>query len=141
MTVNVLDFNDSVPSNTATKIMPIVIQTNTPTTLAKTSVTLLADAPLNNRVEVNASVGVAGVQSVSQVIFRIFRDGILLFDSQPGVQSATEQFSIVRMVAADFNVSIGTHEYSLTVEKSTGGTFASVSGPITLSALALGPVA
>jgi hypothetical protein len=142
VTVNILDFNEIVPSRTASEIMPIPIPTSaTPQTLATISITLDPGAPLNNRLELNASVGVAGTGSVSQVVFRIFRDSTPIFVTQQGVQTAAEQFYIARIVTVDFNVAIGTHQYVLTVERSTVGATASVAGPISLSALALGPIA
>jgi hypothetical protein len=141
MTVNILDFNETVPARTAGEILPIIIPTSaTPQTLASVTITLDANAPLNNRVELNGSVGIAGTGSVSQIIFRIFRDGKQIFVTQQGVQTAQEQFYIVRFVAPDFNVPIGLHQYALTVERSTGGATASVAGPITFSAMALGPI-
>jgi hypothetical protein len=142
MTVNILAFAETVPSRTATEILPIPIPVSaTPLTLASVTVKLDSNAPLNNRIELNASVGVAGTGSVSQVIFRIFRDGSPIFNTQEGIQTATEQFYIVRFLTVDFNVPIGSHTYALTVERSTGGATADVAGPITFSALALGPIA
>jgi hypothetical protein len=141
MTVNILDYNEVVPSRTASEILPIVIPVSaTPQTIASITLILDVDSPPNNRVELNASIGVAGTSSVSQILFRIFRDGNQIFLTQQGVQTANEQFYIVHFTTADFNVPVGAHTYSLTVERSTVGATASVAGPITFSGLALGPV-
>jgi hypothetical protein len=141
MTVAILSFDETVPSRTATEILPIVIPLGSPpVTLANLTITLDAAAPLNNRVELQATVGVAGTGSVAQVLFRIFRDGTQIFLTQQGVQTAQEQFYVVQMTTADFNVTPGAHAYALTVERSSAGATASVAGPITFSGLALGPV-
>jgi predicted proteasome-type protease len=142
MAVNILAVGESVPSRTATEILPIPIQfASPPQTLASLTIILDAGAPANNRVEINASIGVGGTSGVAQVLFRIFRDGNLIFLTQQGIQTAMEQFYVIKIVTADFNVPQGAHQYSLTVERSTGGSTASVAGPITFSALALGPIA
>ena len=101
-----------------------------------------ADAPLNNRVELNATVGVAATDSNPRVIFQVFRNGDFIFSTQQGLQAAAEQFYPVKLTAIDFNVSHGLHTYTLTVERSTlGGGVASVAGPITFGGIAFGLVA
>lgn len=141
MTVNILAVGVNEPSRTATEILPIPINFSAPPqTIASVTIVLDSTAPTNNRVELNATVGVAGTSGVAQVIFRIFRDGVQIFVTQQGIQTANELFYAIRMTTADFNVPSGAHVYSLTVERSTGGSTASVAGPIALSALALGPI-
>lgn len=85
----------------------------------------------NNRVE--------GITGTSQVLFRIFRDNIEVFNAQVGIESTdSEQFYVQTFQAIDQNVSSGTHEYSLTVENLTSGASAEVVGPLSFSALAIG---
>ncbi|MBE5108422.1 exosporium protein C [Bacillus thuringiensis] len=93
----------------------------------------------NNRVELIATVGVEGITGISQVLFRIFRDNIEIFNAQVGIESTdSEQFYVQTFQAIDQNVSCGTHEYSLTVENLTSGASADVVGPLSFSGLAIG---
>lgn len=93
----------------------------------------------NNRVELIATIGVEGITETSQVLFRIFRDNIEIFNAQVGIESTdSEQFYVQTFQAIDQNVSSGTHEYSLTVENLTSGASAEVVGPLSFSALAIG---
>ncbi|MGQ0422830.1 hypothetical protein ACT4US_34250, partial [Bacillus sp. HC-Mk] len=62
-------------------------------------------------------IGVEGITETSQVLFRIFRDNIEIFNAQVGIESTdSEQFYVQTFQAIDQNVSSGTHEYSLTIE-------------------------
>jgi hypothetical protein len=139
LTVNILDFGDTVPSSREGATPPIVIPNSSQQTIASLSINLGPGAPLNNRVELNATVGVAATSSIPQVVFRIFRDGNLIFSTQQGMQFASEQFYSVKMTAVDFNVPQGTHTYTLTVQRLTVGDTASVAGPITFGGIAFGP--
>jgi hypothetical protein len=141
MTETILAYNDTVPSSRLGATPPIVIPFGSPLTIASFPITLDASTPVNNRIELNATVGVAGTLSVAQVVFRIFRDGILIFATQQGLQTANEQFYSVKMTAIDFNVIQGTHIYSLTVERvGSAANTASVAGPITFGGIAFGPI-
>ncbi len=141
MTVNILAFSDTVPSSRLGATPPIVIPFGSQLTIASFSIILDASTPVNNRVELNATVGAAAMLSVPQVVFRIFRDGNLIFATQQGMQNANEQFYTVKMTAIDFNVLPGTHTYSLTVERLALANTASVAGPITFGGIAFGPIA
>ncbi|HDR8172474.1 TPA: exosporium protein C [Bacillus thuringiensis] len=95
----------------------------------------------NNRVELIATVGVKGITEISQILFRIFRDNIEIFNTQVGIESTdSEQFYAQTFQAIDQNVGSGTHQYqySLTVENLTSGASAEVIGPLSFSALAIG---
>nr|WP_282201492.1 exosporium protein C [Collibacillus ludicampi] len=90
----------------------------------------------DNKVELIGTVGVRGVTGISQLLFRIFRDGREIFDTQQGIESAgSEQNYAVTFQAIDSRVS-GTHVYTLTVEDRATGTTANVVGPISFSGLA-----
>jgi hypothetical protein len=140
MTETILAYNDTVPSSRLGATPPIVIPVGSQQTIATFSLTLDLSAPTNNRVELNATVGVAGTLSVAQVVFRIFRDGNLIFSTQQGIQNANEQFYTVKMTAIDFNVPQGIHTYTLTVERLAAANTASVAGPITFGGIAFGPI-
>ncbi|ERI09568.1 hypothetical protein [Aneurinibacillus aneurinilyticus] len=91
-----------------------------------------------NTVELVATVGVRGITGISQVRFRIFRDGKEIFNTQQGIESAgSEQNYTVAFQAIDQNVPSGSHTYTLTAENRTSGTAVSVVGPISFSALAI----
>ena len=140
MAVNIVAIGDTVPSSRVGATPPIVIPFGSQQTIASFSIVLDASAPVNNRIELNATVGVGGTLSVPQVVFRIFRDGNLIFSTQQGIQNANEQFYTVKMTAIDFNVPQGAHSYELTVERLSAADTASVAGPITFGGIAFGPV-
>ncbi|BFH62828.1 exosporium protein C [Paenibacillus azoreducens] len=91
-----------------------------------------------NRVELVATIGVRGVTGIAQILFRIFRDGIEIFNTQQGIESAgSEQNYAVTFQAIDKNVRPGTHVYTVTAENVTANTRADVVGPISFSGLAV----
>ncbi|MGR5986334.1 MULTISPECIES: exosporium protein ExsC [Bacillus] len=95
----------------------------------------------NNRVQLISTVGDEGITGISQVLFRILRDNIKIFNAQVGIESTDlEQFYAQTFQAIDQDVSSGTHVYSLTVESLTSGTIADVIGPLSFSGLAIGQV-
>ncbi|MDG0812232.1 exosporium protein C [Cohnella rhizosphaerae] len=141
MAVSILAAAASVPSRTAAGTPPITIPLSPSTqVLASVTIALPAGSPPNNRVELDATIGIAATLNVPQVVISFFRDGSLIFRSQQGLQNGAEQFYCVRAITADFNVPVGAHIYSLAVSRLSSNDPASVAGPITLSALAFGPV-
>jgi hypothetical protein len=141
MAVSLLAADTSVPSRTAGGTLPIAVPlTPTSQALATLSILLPPGSPANNRVDLDATVGIAAILNIPQVIFRILRDGVPIFSSRQGLQHAAEQFYCIRVITADFNVPPGSHSYTLTVERLALNDPASVAGPITFSALAFGPV-
>ncbi len=91
----------------------------------------------DNRVELVASVGVRGISGISQILFRIFRDGQEIFNTVQGIESTgSEQNYIVTFQGIDSRVS-RIHTYVLTAENRTPGTTAKVVGPISFSGLAI----
>ena len=91
-----------------------------------------------NRVDLVATVGVRGVTGIAQILFRIFRDGKEIFNTQQGIESAgSEQNYAVTFQAEDRNVRSGTHVYTVTAENRTANTRADVVGPISFSGLAV----
>lgn len=88
-----------------------------------------------------STVGDEGITGISQVLFRILRDNIKIFNAQVGIESTDlEQFYAQTFQAIDQDVSSGTHVYSLTVESLTSGTIADVIGLLSFSGLAIGQV-
>ncbi|MDO7905382.1 exosporium protein C [Paenibacillus sp. JX-17] len=141
MTISLLTAGTTVPSQTASQLLPITVPLSPVNqTLATTTITLTPDSPTNNRVLLDSTIGVAAQLNVPQVVVRIFRNSVLIFSSQQGLQNAAEQFYTIRAVTADFNLVPGTYTYTLTIERLAAGTPAAVQGPITLSALAFGPI-
>ncbi|MFD0698759.1 exosporium protein C [Paenibacillus sp. GCM10027628] len=91
-----------------------------------------------NRVELIATVGVRGITGIAQIRFRIFRDGIEIFNTIQGIESAgSEQNYAVTFQAIDRNVRSGNHVYAVTAENLTANTRADVVGPISFSGLAV----
>ncbi|MFC5451013.1 exosporium protein C [Paenibacillus aestuarii] len=103
--------------------------------------TITLRIPMNsqpNRVDLVATVGVRGVTGIAQVLFRIFRDGREIFNTQVGIESTgSEQNYAVTFQAEDRNVRVGSHVYTVTAENRTANTRADVVGPISLSGLAV----
>lgn len=88
-----------------------------------------------NKVELLATVGVRGVTGISQIRFRIFRNGTEIYNTQVGIESTgSERNYAVSFQAINSNVS-GTHTYTLTVENRTTGTTATIVGPVNFSGL------
>jgi len=76
-----------------------------------------------NRVELVATVGVRGVTGIAQIRFRIFRDGVEIFNTQQGIESVgSERNYAVTFQAIDRNVRAGTHVYTVTAENRTANT-------------------
>lgn len=91
-----------------------------------------------NRVELVASVGVRGVTGIAQILFRIFRDGIEIFNTMQGIESVgSEQNYVVTFQAIDKNVRSGRHVYTVTAENQTANTRVDVVGPVSFSGLAV----
>ncbi|EJS62421.1 exosporium protein C [Bacillus cereus] len=93
----------------------------------------------DNRVELIGTVGVQGIRETAQILFRIFRDNIEIFNTQAGIESTdSEEFYIETFQAIDRNLSSGSHVYTLTVENLTSIARADIVGPLSFSALAIG---
>lgn len=91
----------------------------------------------NNRVELVATVGVRGVTGISQLRFRLFRNGLQIYTTQTGVESiGSERNYVMTFQAIDRNVS-GFHTYTLTVENVAMGTAANLVGPLSFSGLSI----
>lgn len=91
-----------------------------------------------NRVDLVATVGVRGVTGIAQILFRVFRDGREIFNTQQGIESTgSEQNYAVTFQAEDRNVRSGSHVYSVTAENRTANTRADIVGPISFSGLAV----
>ncbi|WCF10577.1 exosporium protein C [Paenibacillus thiaminolyticus] len=91
-----------------------------------------------NRVELVATVGIRGVKGIAQILFRIFRDGVEIFNTKQGIESAgSEQNYAVTFQAIDKNVKSGSHVYTVTAENRTKNTRADVVGPVSFSGLAV----
>jgi hypothetical protein len=92
----------------------------------------------NNRVELLGTVGVKGITGISQVLLRVFRDGVEIFRTQQGIESSgSEQTYTVAFQDIDVNVRPGTHFYRLGIQNITNNTRADVVGPVNFSALAV----
>ncbi|GIN85775.1 hypothetical protein J6TS2_21610 [Heyndrickxia sporothermodurans] len=106
--------------------------------LASIQIKIPATASRNNKVELISTVGVEGITNIAQVVFRIFRNGKEIFNTQDGVESAgSEQNYSFTFQAIDFNLTAGTNFYQLTAENITPNTQANVVGPISFSGLAI----
>ncbi|MFJ5563430.1 exosporium protein C [Lysinibacillus xylanilyticus] len=106
--------------------------------LASIQISIPGTASRNNNVELLASVGVAGVTNISQIVFRIFRNGKEIYNTQDGVESAaSEQNYTFTFQAIDSNLPAGTSFYQVFVENITPNTQANVVGPVNFSGLAI----
>ncbi|MEY9971622.1 hypothetical protein ABH966_001995 [Lysinibacillus sp. RC46] len=106
--------------------------------LASIQINIPGTASRNNNVELLASVGVTGVTNISQLVFRIFRNGKEIYNTQNGAESAgSEQNYIFTFQAIDSNLPAGTSFYQVFVENITPNTQANIVGPISFSGLAI----
>ena len=79
-----------------------------------------------------------GLQILSQIVFRIFRNGVEIFNTIDGVESAdSEQNYTFTFQAIDFNLTSGASFYSLTAQNVIPNSQAIVVGPISFSGLAI----
>lgn len=91
-----------------------------------------------NRVDLVATIGVRGITGISQIRFRIFRDGREIFNTVQGIESAgSEKNYVVTFQAEDRNVRAGRHIYRVTAENLTPNTRAAVVGPVSFSGVAI----
>jgi hypothetical protein len=141
----IFDFQSSEPRHRVDNNNPLMIP-HTPN--RRILATIHIDVPNkdenNNRVELISTVGVRGLQGTSQLLFRIFRDGREIFNTQEGVESdpESEVNYTVSFQTIDKNLHAGCHRYELTVENLTTSTplnrnEAAVVGPISLSGLGI----
>ncbi len=106
--------------------------------LASIQIKIPGTASRNNNVELVATVGVEGITNISQIVFRIFRNGKEIFNTQDGVESAGSEINYTfTFQAIDSNLIAGTNFYQLTVENITPNTQANVVGPLSFSGLAI----
>ncbi|MFJ8087948.1 exosporium protein C [Lysinibacillus sp. NPDC095746] len=105
--------------------------------LASIQINIPGTASRNNNVELLASIGVAGVTNISQIVFRVFRNGKEIYNTQDGVESAdSEQNYIFTFQAIDSNLIAGANFYQVFAENITPNTQANIVGPISFSGLA-----
>lgn len=80
----------------------------------------------------------SGITDISQIVFRIFRNGREIFNTQDGVESAgSEQNYVFTFQAIDTNLKSGANFYQLTVENITPNTQSNLVGPLSFSGLAI----
>ncbi|WCK54708.1 exosporium protein C [Aneurinibacillus sp. Ricciae_BoGa-3] len=134
----IIDYKATEPRRTFNVAISTPITTS-PTRLGLASLRVMIPTnSSNNTVELVATVGVRGVTGISQILFRVFRDGKQIFSTQSGIESAgSEQNYTVSFQAIDRNLAAGTHKYVLTAENRTSGTRADVVGPVSFSALVI----
>lgn len=94
----------------------------------------------NNVVELKATIGLRGDLGTGSVLFRIFRDGQVIYYARQGIESFFEKFNVSTIQAIDVNPPGGSHGYTLSIESLTPGLAVVVIGPITLSALVINTI-
>ncbi|MBU8881241.1 exosporium protein C [Bacillus sp. FJAT-29790] len=137
--VQVLDYQATQPLSRFTPARAFTIpQAPFRVILASIRINIPANASRNNRVELIASVGVEGITNISQIVFRIFRNGREIFNTQDGVESVGSEVNYTfTFQAIDSNLTSGANFYQLTVENITPNTQSNVVGPISFSGLAV----
>lgn len=137
--VQVLDYQATEPLSSFNPANAFTIpQTPFRIVLASIQLNIPFSATRNNSVELVSSVGVSGITNISQIVFRIFRNGKEIFNTQNGVESTgSEQNYVFTFQAIDSNLLAGANFYQLTVENITPNTQANVVGPISFSGLAI----
>jgi hypothetical protein len=107
--------------------------------LASIQINIPSSASGNNKVELISSVAVEGITNISQIAFRIFRNGQEIYTTQVGAESVDSELNYnFTFQAIDFNLSSGANFYQLFAENATPGTQANLVGPLSFSGLAIG---
>ncbi|SFS95080.1 hypothetical protein [Marininema halotolerans] len=134
----VLNYQASVPQSVQGVASPVAIPTSpTRVQLAGLGITIPTNGSGTNRVQLKATVGVQSVSGTNQYLFRIFRDGSEIFNTEASMDTINIRFISSGFHTIDFDVPTGFHVYTLTVENLTGGT-AQVVGPIVFSGIVIG---
>ncbi|SFS95058.1 hypothetical protein [Marininema halotolerans] len=134
----VINYQASVPQSVQGVAPPVAIPTSpTRVQLAGLGVFIPQSNAGNNSVQLKATIGVESVSGTNQYLFRIFRDGVEIFNTEASMDSVNLTFISSAFHTIDFDVAGGFHVYSLTVENLTGGT-AQVIGPIVFSGIVIG---
>jgi hypothetical protein len=138
--VQVLDYQAVEPLSSFNPSIAITIpQAPFRILLASIQINIPSSAAGNNRVELISTVGVEGITDISQIAFRIFRNGQEIFTTQVGAESTgSEQTYNFTFQAIDFNLTSGANFYQLFAENATPNTQANVVGPVSFSGLAIG---
>lgn len=138
--VHIIDYQATEPLRRVNNNNPIDIP-HSPRriVLATIRITIPRRDAFHNHVELIGTVGIRGIKETSQILFRVFRDGVEIFRAQEGVESdsSSEVNYIVTLQDIDTNVGQGSHLYQLTAENITNGAEAAVVGPISFSGLAI----
>ncbi|SFS95068.1 hypothetical protein [Marininema halotolerans] len=141
----VLDYNASVPRSVQVTASPLAIPISPARLqLASTGIYIPTTFAGANRVQIQGTIGCllsGGPMSQSQLLIRIFRDGGEIFNASYPLAFTLTPFYTIPVQTIDFNVSSLFHVYSLTIESTSfvGGA-GQVIGPITFSALSIGPI-
>lgn len=133
MPTHVIFYNNSVPAVVTDQVHIEIPLAPEKVILAELGI-FVAPNYANNRVQLSATIGVAGEEGISQLLFRVFRGTQEIFYALQGVEADYERNMIVTFQVIDTNVSEGAHGYSLYVERLTEESGAAVIGPINLSA-------
>jgi len=137
--VQILDYQATEPLNTFNPETAFPIpQAPFKILLASIQINIPGTASRNNNVELLASIGVAGVTDISHIVFRVFRNGKEIYNTQDGVESAdSEQNYIFTFQAIDSNLIAGANFYQVFAENITPNAQANIVGPISFSGLAI----
>jgi hypothetical protein len=87
-----------------------------------------------NTVELKATVGIRADVGVGSVLFRIFRDGVVIYYARQGLEAGFEKYYLPTLQALDVTAPLGSQIYTLSVESLTPGFNAVVIGPLNFSA-------
>lgn len=112
---------------------------NVPSTPIKLAAFGLGIPVADNRVILNATVGIRASLGNPTVLFKVYRDTAVIFSVRAELQIALAQFNTVTFQAIDLNVPVGSnYAYSITAELVNSNLLnnATIVGPITFSGVA-----
>lgn len=136
---HIIDYKATQPTHKVNGKALVIPHSPTRKRLASIQLRISKRNSRKDTVELIATVGVEGISEISQILFRIFRDDIELFNTQVGIESTdSEQFYAITFQAIDKNSRPGSRVYTLTVENLANNTRADVVGPVSFSGLAIG---
>ncbi|SDM60217.1 hypothetical protein SAMN04488137_0971 [Fictibacillus solisalsi] len=112
---------------------------NVPSTPIKLAAFGLSIPAPDNRVILNATVGISASLGNPTVLFKIYRDTGIIFSTVTELQLSVAQNATVTFQAIDLNVPVGSnYAYSITAELVNSNLLnnALITGPITFSGIA-----
>ncbi|HEY2495406.1 MAG TPA: hypothetical protein VGI33_21175 [Paenibacillus sp.] len=140
MTKVIIDYNATVVTPIANGVNIPIPTTPVGVSIATTSVFIDPANPASstNKVELTATFGYRSLTGAPEVIVRLWRAGTEIYYALAGdAFDSVDEFSLVSLQMIE-HAPLGTQNYQLIVENRNAASTATVIGPITFTAIAIG---